>query len=106
MSLPELFDTHCHLDLPPLCDDLATVLARAVVAGVTRGLVPGIIPAWWTGIAELAGENVMVLPAYGVHPQRAGEWSEAAQAELATLAPSAVAIGEIGLDYTEAGVDR
>jgi TatD DNase family protein len=106
MSLPELFDTHCHLDLPPLRDDLAAVLARASAAGVTRCLVPGIIPAWWPGIAELAGTTPMVLAAYGVHPQRAGEWSEAAQTELAALAPGAAAIGEIGLDYTEAGVDR
>jgi len=38
-----LFDSHCHLDLPPLADDLAGVLERARAAGVTRMLVPGVV---------------------------------------------------------------
>ena len=93
-------DTHCHLDLKPLCDQLPAVLQRACAAGVDRFLVPGIKPEWWQRIKSLATADSRILPAFGIHPQLAELADGFALELLAGYAEGAIAIGEIGLDYT------
>lgn len=99
MSKTEFADTHCHLNLPPLRNQLADVLARAREAGVTTLVVPGVTPDGWPEIAALAVENMSVLPAYGLHPQYAHLYHVGLIDNLMTYLPHAVAVGEIGLDY-------
>ena len=108
MTSFELFDTHCHLDLPPLDAQLPALLSRAAVAGVSRFLVPGVAPEGWPGIAALAKRHPAVIPAFGVHPLLAERCTEQALAELSCLTGRGAAIGEIGLDYTvgEPGRER
>jgi TatD DNase family protein len=99
-------DTHCHLDDPFLFDRLPEVLRNARSAGIGRFVVPGVGPDGWERIAALAGEEEGVAAAFGLHPMLAGLYREDMLEELARFARSAVAIGEIGLDYLLTEVPR
>lgn len=93
-------DTHCHLDLPPLAEQLHDVLRRARQAGVHRYVVPGVAREGWRGIKALAESADGIFPAYGIHPQLAHHADDAVLEELSGyLAEGAIAVGEVGLDY-------
>ncbi|UFS72305.1 TatD family hydrolase [Geomonas sp. RF6] len=99
-----LIDTHCHLDDPLLKESLPLHLQRASSAGVIACVIPGIAPAGWKAILSLSRDcdaAPRLFPAFGVHPMNAHLLDQKALWELETLAPSATAIGEIGLDYSE-----
>jgi TatD DNase family protein len=93
-----LVDTHCHLDLEPLCRDLPSILSAAHLCGVTRFVVPGVHPDGWDGIDRIARKYENVFPAFGIHPMHADVAVESNLSRLAALSATAVAIGEIGLD--------
>jgi TatD DNase family protein len=93
-------DTHCHLDDESFAGRLLEILERARAAGVTRFIVPGVGPSCWDKVMAVAAGNDRIFAAPGVHPMRAMQFSEAALVRLEELAPDAVAIGEIGLDYS------
>ena len=95
---PGLIDTHCHLDLEPLADNLAQVLSDAHQAGVSHFVVPGVHPAGWCRMAALGLNHCGVFPAFGIHPMHAGLADDDILARLASIAAGGVAIGEIGLD--------
>jgi TatD DNase family protein len=96
-----LTDTHCHLDFNRFDKDRAQVIARALEAGVTRVLNPGIDLESCRAAIKLAEENEQVYAAVGVHPNSALTWNDSTLAELEELARhrKVVAVGEIGLDY-------
>lgn len=94
-----MIDTHCHLDAPAFHNRLDEVLAAAHRAGVERFIIPGVAPAGWDGIAQLARQRGGVHPAFGIHPRHTARAGTDELERLAELAPGAVAIGEIGLDY-------
>ncbi len=94
------FDTHAHLDCPPLGDRLPGELAAARRAGVGAFVVPGVRAAGWEALLTLARSEPGVWAAPGLHPQAAAEWSRETGARLRDLLqePQVVAVGEIGLD--------
>jgi len=92
-------DTHCHLDFDSLKNWLPQLLQRAKDAGVCRFVVPGVSPEWWGRINYLAGTDSAIMPAYGIHPLLAHLVDDAALAKLSSFLDTAVAVGEIGLDY-------
>jgi TatD DNase family protein len=96
-----LVDSHCHIDLEHFAADREAVLARACAAGVASIIIPGIDLAQNRGALALAEQDAGLFVAVGVHPNSAGEFSDAALAELHCLArhKKVVAVGEIGLDY-------
>ncbi|MDO9067198.1 MAG: TatD family hydrolase [Deltaproteobacteria bacterium] len=93
-----MIDTHCHLDLEPLVSRLPRILQEADSAGVTSCIVPGVHPADWQKIFELAREYPQILPVFGVHPMYAESADDQILGQLAELALQGIAIGEIGLD--------
>lgn len=94
-----LFDSHCHLDHPQLSHRLGSLIGEAEAAGVAAFLVPGLKPQGWETIRALSGQYRQILPSYGVHPMHADLVTVSTLSELRHFAASAVAIGEIGLDY-------
>ena len=110
-------DTHCHLDFNKFDEDREAVIQRALKAGITRMLVPGL--DWDSSLAavQLAVSQAEIFAAVGYHPTDAEKWEEASYEKLSALVmessglPRArqeldpglrkkiVAIGEIGLDY-------
>ncbi len=101
-----LVDTHCHLADPVLAAKLSDIIEAGKMAGVLKFIVPGIEPEEWKRINLLQRSLPEVFPAYGLHPMHAGKFGDKIIEELESLAPSAVAIGEIGLDYTLEQVPR
>jgi TatD DNase family protein len=95
-----LVDSHCHLDYPPLADDLPGVLARARTAGVGALLTIGTKLKDFERVRMLAEAHPEIWCSVGIHPHEAqNEVADAAK--LVTLArhPRVVGIGETGLDY-------
>lgn len=101
-----LIDTHCHLDLPPLVDQLDQLLAEARAAGITKWVVPTVHPDGWQHISELTKQHPDLRPAYGIHPLHTANATAEQLQQLKQLAPEGVAIGEIGLDTTYGNLDK
>lgn len=93
-----LIDTHCHLDLPPLLEQLDQLLNEAYAVGVTQWIVPSVSPDNWLRIADVCVRYPSLRPAYGIHPKHAAESQPDQMQHLDSIASQGVAIGEIGLD--------
>lgn len=100
-AYPHLVDTHCHLDYPPMSDDLAATLQRAAEAGVEQLIHIGCTRAALARAIELAEAFPQVFAAVGIHPHDALTADAEGLAEVARHAahPKVVAVGETGLDY-------
>jgi TatD DNase family protein len=96
-----LTDTHCHLDLGKFDADRREVIDRALAAGLTRILVPGITLTSSREAVKLAESLPNLFAAVGVHPNDSADFAPQTIPALRALAasPRVVAIGEIGLDY-------
>lgn len=96
-----LIDTHCHLDFPDFAEDLASYIARAEAAGVTRMVTISTRVSRFGAYAALAERFPSVWCTVGTHPHGAHEELDVTPDQLAKLAehPRCVAIGEAGLDY-------
>ena len=96
-----LIDTHCHLDYEDFDADRHDVLARAVDAGVSAVLNPGLDLHNSARVLLLAEHYEILFAAVGVHPNDSLGWGADSMTALKELAqhPKVVAIGEIGLDY-------
>lgn len=95
-----LVDSHCHLDYPPLADDLNGVLARARHAGVTHMLTIGTKLRDFPRVRAFADRNPNIFCSVGIHPHEAeNEVADAARLVELTAHPKVIGIGETGLDY-------
>ena len=99
--LPEVVDSHCHLDFPDFDGQQADLVARAGAAGVTRMVT---ICTRMRNVAQvrvIAEAHAPVFWAGGTHPMYAAEEPLVSVGELVALAdhPKFVGIGETGLDY-------
>lgn len=99
--MPQLIDTHVHLDDPRLRRNLPAVLALAAEMGVTRMINIGHSMESSLCSVKLAQDHGGIWAAVGIHPHSAKDVSHLDLARLKDLAsePKVVAIGEIGLDY-------
>lgn len=98
--MPDLVDSHCHLDFDPLGIDLDGVLSRARAAGVGYMLCVSVVLEKFKEIQSITSKFSHVFSSVGVHPNER-EGREPTVSELVSLAadPRVVAIGETGLDY-------
>jgi TatD DNase family protein len=100
---PTLFDSHAHLDLPPLAADVPGVLGRARAAGVHHVMAIGVVrsAADVDAAPTLAAQHPGVYATAGIHPHDASRASPELLAALARTcaAPGVLAVGETGLDY-------
>jgi len=101
MSLPNLVDSHCHLDFPDFDGELPAVIARAHAAGVTRMVTICTRLDQEPRVRAIAQAHDGLFYACGIHPMRVGEQPLVAADDLIALArhPLMVGIGETGLDY-------
>ena len=100
-SMPQLVDSHCHLDFPDFKDDLDGVVGRARAAGVSRFVTISTRVRRQSDLLAIAERFADVYCSVGTHPHHAHEELDIAAAELIarTRHPKIVAIGEAGLDY-------
>lgn len=99
--LPQLVDSHCHLDFPDFEGEVDDLIARARAAGVTRMVTIctriGSLPK----VRAIAEAHEGVFYTFGVHPMSVAEEAPVTVEQLVALsqAPKFVGIGETGLDY-------
>jgi TatD DNase family protein len=102
-ALPELIDSHAHLDFKDFDADRAEVLDRARHAGVRNILAIGSAagPDHLDAAIPFAEQNDWIYATIGIHPHEARLAEESHFTRLAELAhhPRVIAWGEIGLDY-------
>ncbi|MEM9852552.1 MAG: TatD family hydrolase [Pseudomonadota bacterium] len=99
--LPQITDSHCHLDFPDFEGELPSVLARAAEAGVTRMVTICTRLRHEPRVRALAEAYTPVFYAAGTHPMSVADEPMAQVEMLCALAshPKFVGIGETGLDY-------
>lgn len=99
--VPQIVDSHCHLDFPDFQDELPAVIDRARAAGVTRMVTICTRLRSEPQVRAIAERFDGVFYAAGTHPMSAAEEPLATVEELVALAgqPLCVGIGETGLDY-------
>jgi TatD DNase family protein len=98
--VPELIDTHAHLDSEQFAADLPAVLQRARAAGVVQVVAVGITAGSSAACVGLARQHAGVFAAVGIHPNEIteagpGDWDRVVQL---LDEPGVVAVGETGLD--------
>lgn len=100
-DIPQITDSHCHLDFPDFEGQLDEVVARAARAGVTRMVTICTRLRNEPSVRAIAEAHTPVFYAAGTHPMSAAEEPLATVEELVSLAkhPKFVGIGETGLDY-------
>lgn len=95
MVVPQLVDTHCHLDLFSNYAEVIRVTESAQIQCIAVTNTPSV----FSRMEELVGGCRYVLPALGLHPELAS--SRAAELPIFLKALSRTRyIGEVGLDYT------
>lgn len=100
-DIPQITDSHCHLDFPDFDGQHAEIIARAAAAGVTRMVTICTKLVNEPTVRALAEAHAPVFYAAGTHPMSADSEPLASVEQLVALAehPKFVAIGETGLDY-------
>ncbi len=100
-EIPEIVDSHCHLDFPDFAGDLPGVVARARAAGVTRMVTICTRLRNLPAVRAIAEAHDPVFFAAATHPMSVADEPMASVRELVALAahPKCVGIGESGLDY-------
>ncbi|MFN3953719.1 MAG: TatD family hydrolase [Pararhodobacter sp.] len=101
MTLPQIVDSHTHLDFPDFDDERDAVIARARDAGVARMITIGTRLRNVPRIRAIAEAHEGVFFSVGTHPMSVAEEPMATLDELLALSahPKCVGIGESGLDY-------
>ena len=100
-DIPQITDSHCHLDFPDFEGQLDDIVARAVAAGVTRMVTICTRLRNEPQVRAIAEAHAPIFYAAGTHPMSAADEPLATVDELIALAqhPKFVGIGETGLDY-------
>ena len=99
--IPQITDSHCHLDFPDFEGHLDQIIADAAAAGVTRMVTICTRLRLEPQVRAIAEAHPAVFYAAGTHPMSAADEPLASTDELIALArhPKFVGIGETGLDY-------
>lgn len=100
-TLPELVDSHCHLDFPDFEGQHDALIARAHQAGVGRMVTICTRLRNEPSVRALAEAHDGLFYAAGTHPMYAAEEPLVTVDQIVALArhPKFVGIGETGLDY-------
>lgn len=98
-----LVDTHAHLDMAPLGDDVGQVVDRARGAGVGAVVTVGIDLSSSSRALQIAKAHECVFATVGIHPHDADRAGKRDLDELRRLSrdDKVVAWGEIGLDFAK-----
>ena len=99
--IPNLVDSHCHLDLPEFEGDIENIIARAAAVGVNRLVTICTRLKNEPTVRSIAENHAPIFYAAGTHPMSALEEPLVSLEELIVLTqhPKMIGIGETGLDY-------
>ena len=109
MDNPSLIDSHCHLDFPDFDNDREKILQRCNTLNIIRLILPGISRPQWQQALNCSNRYSTLSAAIGLHPlflDKHNKEDLSALDSLLATTPEIVAVGEIGLDYYPADIDR
>ena len=95
-----LIDTHCHLDQPPLFDNIEKVIKQSVESDIEGIIIPSVSPENINKVIRVSQRFDMCFLALGYHPFYAEQVTveDLKKLSLLLIEHNAVAVGEIGLD--------
>jgi len=95
-----LIDTHCHLDQPPLFDNIEKVIKQSVESDIEGIIIPSVSPENINKVIRVSQRFDMCFLALGYHPFYAEQVTveDLKKLSLLLIEHDAVAVGEIGLD--------
>lgn len=99
--MTQLIDSHAHLDMPELKQDIDNVLKLAKETGLIKIIIPGVNLEDMPGVIELIDRYDHLYGAASIHPQDVDRWNDQSYERLNDMLkhPKMVAVGETGLDY-------
>jgi TatD DNase family protein len=93
-------DSHCHLNYPPLHEDVGAIRHAMTQAAVEKALVISTTLETFDAVHQLALDHDNFWCTVGVHPDEEGVLEPSVDELVALSArPRVVGIGETGLDY-------
>jgi TatD DNase family protein len=92
----EFIDTHCHLSLSPLFENLTKTIENAHLMDIKHIIVPSIDVRSWKIIEKISTLH-KIYPAFGLHPVSKDKLN-IDELEKFIKKNSTIALGEIGLD--------
>lgn len=97
----KIIDSHCHLNVSPLVEQIDQVIVGANVVGIREFIVPGIMASQWDAILRLGKKFMEIHCACGLHPLFLEHHQKNDLLILKQLCQQnlLVALGEIGLDF-------
>lgn len=104
-----LVDSHCHLNMKGLYEDVDNVIQRARDAGVLTLQTICTKLSEFPDILEIVKKNENVYCSVGIHPHEAEHYPDVTSSKIIELANShkkVIGIGETGLDYYYEHSDR
>ncbi|MGV6850996.1 MAG: TatD family hydrolase [bacterium] len=97
--MPELFDTHIHLDDPRFNGLTETIIEQAIQLGISSFLIPGTTAERSNQQFKIIEQHTNIYAAIGLHPWFTHDTSDLDLVFSRQNHPQVVAVGEIGLDF-------
>lgn len=97
-----LIDSHCHLDFPPLENNLDQIITRCKEQNISKFVIPGVEEKSWCSILELCQSYPGLYAAPGIHPcflEQANLAQFESLNDILSSKGKIVAVGETGLDF-------
>ncbi len=96
-----LVDSHCHLDFPDFADEEASIVQRALDAGVQHCLTICTHVTKFAQVRAVAQRYQHIFCTVGIHPHNVEDEPETSAQTLIEMThdPKVIGIGETGLDF-------
>ena len=96
-----MIDSHCHLDLEPISNNLEDVILRSQKEGVEKFLTICTTDTGYNNLLKIVNSNPIIYGTYGIHPHEADKYivSKEHIIKQTKLNSKIIGIGETGLDF-------
>ena len=96
-----MIDSHCHLDQPPLIDDLKNIINRSKEIGIEKLLTISTTMNSFNEISNLVKFDPMIYGTFGIHPHETDKEliTESEIIEKINTDEKIIGVGETGLDF-------
>ncbi len=96
-----MIDTHCHLDQPPLIDNLTTIIKRSKDVGIKKLLTISTTVVSFEKILEIIKLDPIIYGTFGIHPHEADKELLSKNEIMNNFKNNkkVIGVGETGLDF-------
>ena len=96
-----MIDTHCHLDQPPLIDDLNTIIKRSKDIGIKKLLTISTTIDSFEKILDIIKLDPIIYGTFGIHPHETDKQLLSKQEIIKNFENNEkiIGVGETGLDF-------